>query len=58
MFYTLFEKDWLDSYRSELKELLGDPEGDLGNSDLWILLCALDDIEAGKISDLSYDYID
>tara|TARA_R110002020_G_scaffold275175_2_gene490395 strand:+ start:85 stop:261 length:177 start_codon:yes stop_codon:yes gene_type:complete len=58
MFYTLFEKDWLDSYRSELKELLGDPEGDLGNSDLWILLCVLDDIKAGKISDLSYSYTD
>lgn len=59
MFSTIFETDWLESYRRELKELLGDPErGNLENSDLWILLCALDDIHNGLISDVTYEYAD
>jgi hypothetical protein len=58
VFDTLFTKNWLDIYRHELKELLGEPEGELGESNLWILLCALDDIDNGRISDLSYKYDD
>lgn len=56
MFDTLFGEEWIAAYHKELKELLH--ANDLPDSTLWVLLCALEDIKDGKISDLSYKYDD
>jgi len=54
MFGTIFDPEWIEGYRKDLKILLeSDPSFD--NNDCWFLLCALDDIAQGCVQNLQYD---